>query len=476
MTDTTTTLVSPMAQGDSPVTILTIATPSLGDRSYIIHDGRNAAVIDPQRDIDRVLNAIVQAGVVVRHVLETHVHNDYVTGGYALAQATHATYWVAVEDDVRCPHSALVDGTTISLSPTVAIMAMSTPGHTHHHLSFALRVAGEEKAVFTGGSLLYGSMGRTDLSGTDSTVPLTHSQFHSAHRLASELPDTTEIYPTHGFGSFCAATPTRGTSSTIGQEKNNNPVFQFSEDDYVDHLISHFSAYPAYYVHMGPLNMAGPVAPDFSEPRQMDGAALRRAIAQHEWVVDIRDRFSFAKSHIPGSLWYGIEGPFITYLGWLIPWGTPLTLIGGSSRDVAHAQRELVRIGIDRPAGFAIADITEWEQSGKVHTHESRSFADLGQMPLSDLTILDVRLNEDWDQEHIDGARHIPLHQLPERVGELPSQPVWVHCASGYRAAVATSILLAHGHDAVAINDSFSNARTAGLSVVEDDAQSRSHK
>src|SRR5690606_34779743 len=206
------------------LTIATIETPSLGDRSYLVHDGEVALVVDPQRDIDRVLDLLAEHGVRLTDVFETHIHNDYVTGGLALAQRTGAAYHVNGEDEVSFERTPIADGEVVAIGDRIRMRAIATPGHTYTHLSYALSDGDEPVAVFTGGSLLYGATGRPDLLGSDHTDALVRHQHASAHRLAAELPDATEVFPTHGFGSFCSATQSAATESTIGEEKQQNPA------------------------------------------------------------------------------------------------------------------------------------------------------------------------------------------------------------------------------------------------------------
>ena len=344
------------------LTVLTIETASLGDRSYLVHDGTVAFVVDPQRDIDRVLDLLREHRVELTHVFETHIHNDYVTGGLALARATGADYLVNEDDDVTFERTPVRDGQTVPVGDRMRVTALATPGHTFTHLSYALDDAGtgETVGVFSGGSLLYGATGRPDLLGAEHTHDLVHLQHASAHRLAELLPDDAGVFPTHGFGSFCSATQSDATESTIGQEKQTNPVLTQDEETYVRELLDGLGAWPAYYVHMAPANASGPDAPDLSLPARADAGELRQRIEAGEWVVDLRNRTAFAAGHAPGSLNFGLDGAFSTYLGWLIPWGTPVTLLGETVEAVAEAQRELVRIGIDRPAAHATGGPEDW--------------------------------------------------------------------------------------------------------------------
>ncbi len=453
--------------------IVPIDTPTLGDRSYLAHDGTVAVVVDPQRDIDRVLALADEAGVTVTHVFETHIHNDYVTGGLALSQATGAAYHVNAADEVSYDRVPLSDGDLLQVSPTMRMRVIATPGHTYTHLSYALESAPqageafEPVGVFTGGSLLFGATGRPDLLGHEHTHDLVHHQFNSAHRLADELPAHTHVLPTHGFGSFCSAGSTGDTTaSTIGQERQQNPALTQEQERWVADTLAGLDAYPAYYAHMAPANSTGPDAPDLSAPAKADKDTLATRIAAGEWVVDLRTRTAFAAGHVTGTLNFGVDGQFATYLGWLIPWGTPLTLLGGSPEQVAEAQRELVRIGIDHLQGAATGTPTEWTD-GDLGTFERAAFADLAQVRHHrPVTVLDVRRASEFDDGHIDGAVNIPLHDLLDRVDDVPAGEVWVHCAGGYRASIAASVLAARAIPVVAIDDSFGeNAAAAGLPI-----------
>lgn len=452
-------------------TIVSLETPSLGDRSYLVHDGQVAFVVDPQRDTDRMLAAAEQAGVRITHVFETHIHNDYVTGGLALARHTGAQYLVNADDDVSFERVPVRDGDVVEVSPTLRVRALHTPGHTFTHLSYVLE--GEEPAVFSGGSLLFGSTGRPDLLGSDHTHALARHQHGSAHRLAAELSDDTQVMPTHGFGSFCAATSAgeSTTASTIGRERAVNPVLSQDEEDYVASVLAGLDAYPAYYVHMGPANAAGPSAADLSEPQRADKDELRRRLQDGEWLVDLRNRTAFAAGHVPGTFNIGLDGQFSTYLGWLIPWGTPVTLLGETAEQVAEAQRELVRIGIDRPAAAATGRPEEWTDE-PLATLDRATFADLAQVRHHRrVSVLDVRRVSEWRAGHLVGAVHIPIHEIVARMDEVPDGEVWVHCASGYRASIAASILAASGRRVVSVDDSYDRSAAASGLPIEDEGR-----
>ena len=420
--------------------VLPIETPALGDRSYLVHDGEAALVIDPQRDTDRVI---------------------------ALARAAGASYLVNADDPVAFDRTPVSDGDAVEIGG-MRVRVLATPGHTYTHLAYVVEAGGDVAGVFTGGSLLYGSTGRTDLLGPGATAALSRAQWASARRLARELPDTAPIFPTHGFGSFCSATQSAATSSTIGQEKLANPVLTLDERAYVESLLAGLDAWPAYYAHMAPANLAGPAGPDLSPPRPADAAELRRRIEAGEWVVDLRDRIAFAAGHVPGTFSIPLDQRFATYLGWLIPWGTPLTLLGDSPEQIAWAQRELARIGIDRLAAAATGRPETWAGERGVASMRLAKFGDLAAaMDAGEgrPVVLDVRRRLEWVESHIAGAVHIPLHELPGKIAELPPGDVWVHCESGYRSTVAASMLAARGRRVVGIDDDFASAAAAGLAL-----------
>jgi len=440
--------------------IITIETPSLGDRSYVLVDGDVAAVIDPQRDIDRIESLLAKRNLRLTHVFETHLHNDYVTGGLELASRTNAKYVLAADDKVGYEHNGAADGDEFMVGRLI-VRVVHTPGHTPTHLSYVVLDDGKPMAVFTGGSMLYGTVGRTDLISVESTEALTRAQFRSVRHLADELPGEVSVHPTHGFGSFCSSTATSGTdASTIDQEREQNLALTLDdEDEFVERLIGGLTAYPRYYSHMAPINRYGPAPVDLSPPEQVDPVEIRRRIHAGEWIVDLRSRKAFARGHLAGTLNFELGNSFVTYLGWMMKWETPITLVGDTVDEVTEAQRQMVRIGIDRPAGADDGGLKKWGEGGEIRNFRSVAFDDLATAMVNDaVVVLDVRRDDEWTAGRIDGAVHIPLPDLERRLGELPDGDVWVHCSSGYRASIAASMLDRAGRVAVAIDDDWAVA------------------
>jgi hydroxyacylglutathione hydrolase len=321
-------------------------------------------------------------------------------------------------------------------------------------------------AVFTGGSLLFGSVGRTDLVDPARTHELTHAQYHSARRLAAELPDESPVFPTHGFGSFCSSgTAAGGDDSTIAVERlRNDALISDDEDTFVERLIANLTAYPAYYVHMGPLNLLGPAAPDLSAPAPVDAAELAQRISAGDWVVDLRDRVAYAADHLNGTVSIALGDQFATYLGWLAPWGTPITLVGESPEQIAAAQRQLVRIGIDRLGGAATGSLDELTAAqSERRSYRRVDFAQARVQISAGDVVLDIRRDDEWADGHIADAVHVPLADLAARLGELPDGTVWVHCESGLRASIGASLIDRSGRDVVYIDDDYAHAAVAGF-------------
>ncbi|MEU0285717.1 rhodanese-like domain-containing protein [Streptomyces sp. NPDC052492] len=447
----------------------TLEFEGLGNRSYLAGGAAAAVVIDPPRDIDQVIAAAARRGVRIAYVAETHVHNDYVTGGLELARVTGAAYLVPAAAHVSFARTPVADGDTEDVDAGLVLRAIATPGHTPHHTSYVLEEDGRGAAAFTGGSLLIGTVGRPDLVEPRLTEQLARDQHASAHRLAAELDDDVPVLPTHGFGSFCSSAQADGDASTIGKERTSNDAFTLDVDTFVQRMLAGLEDVPAYYAHMGPANAAGPAPVDLTPPERADAGEISSRLAAGEWVVDLRSRMAFAEGHVAGSFNFEGEGKLATYLAWLIPWGKPVTLLAETPEQVADAQRELARVGIDRPAAAATGDPAGWVREGEHLVSFPRArFADLADARRrgDDVVVLDVRRDSERAGGHIDGSVHIPVHALHGRIGEVPDGTVWVHCAGGMRAAIAASLLHAAGRDVVAVDDGFDAATEAGLSLA----------
>jgi Zn-dependent hydrolases, including glyoxylases len=427
--------------------IETISTRSLGNSSHLLVSGDEAALVDPQRDAWRMLRACRSRGLTLRYVFETHVHNDYVSGALEVSAQTGAQVVAPRGGRYAFAHRAVADGDEIALGE-VTVRAMETPGHTPEHTSYVVFGDGHPTplAAFTGGSLMCGAAGRTDLLGDQHTAELTRAQYRSLRRLAL-LPDATPVLPTHGAGSFCAAGASAGgPTSTIGAERRTNPALLVADDaDFVQERLALFAPHPTYYRHMAPINRTGPVllgAPP-TVPA-LSATTVARLVDAGVTVVDARDRRSFAAAHLPGSVNVELDDAFASYVGWVVPFGAPLVLVlpDPVAVSAAEAAAQLLRIGYDSVAGFLAGGVHRWQAAGRsVRSYRVAGIAQLAAR-LGQVHVLDVRQPRELQFGGIPGSLQIFVGDLPGRLADIPrSREVWTVCASGRRAALAASLL-----------------------------------
>jgi len=424
--------------------VTTIPTAGLGDATYLLtHDG-GGVIVDPQRDVERFERAVLDAGIRLTHVLETHIHNDYVSGGRELARRTGARLVMPAAAGVAFDHLPAFHNEDLP-GGSVLIRPLHTPGHTPEHMSYAILVDGEVVAVFSGGSLLVGAAGRSDLLGEDRAEQLARLQYLSVHRLAG-LPDATGLYPTHGEGSFCTASGAGRSVSTIGMERRTNPVLAYPDvDAFVVGQLAGLQPFPAYYAHMGPINLMGP------EPLRGHGVDVLDPsdLPDRARLVDIRPRAAYAAGHIPGSLGLEMSDQVAVWAGWLLPFDNPVVLVAEPGQNAEEVARQFGRIGFDNVLGV-VYGVSGWvEAGGSVASFETRTTGELAEAMAAgaDPQVLDVRSPGEWEAIHLAGSVHRYVPQLKEGLpdGLDRSEAVWVICGSGYRAFAASAFLEAAG-------------------------------
>jgi glyoxylase-like metal-dependent hydrolase (beta-lactamase superfamily II)/rhodanese-related sulfurtransferase len=457
---------------DPTLDVVTLETPWLGNHSYVVLDMAHdlAIAVDPPRDVDRVERIVDERHARLALVVETHRHADYVSGGLQLARSHGAVYGVPPgAPEPAFDYEPVVDGTTLAAG-SLLLRAVSTPGHTAHHVAYVLEYDGVVHAVFTGGSLLHGAVGRTDLVDAGATRSLAELQWQSARRL-STLPAETAVLPTHGFGSFCSAAPvSRSGTSTVGEECQTNAALTSACTEFVGTLLAGYDAVPAYYARTPALNAAGPPPIDLSLPRQLDASELLARIDAGEWVVDLRARRTFAAGHVPGTLSFDAGGNTGVYLAWMLPPGAEVTLLGDDTEQVCRVRRQLAIVGVDRVAGTALGRPVDWiGPQIETRAYPVSGFAAVtSERADPGIRVLDVRNRAEWDCSHIEGATHIPVPELIDRIDELPPPgraELWVHCQTGFRGAIAASILEQAGHAVVLVDEPFGAAAEAGLPI-----------
>lgn len=420
----------------------------LGNSSYLVGlAGGRALLVDPDRNVQRYLDAAGANGWHIDAVFETHLHADFVSGAHEIAAATGATLFLPRDADVRLRHEPVDAGGRVTFGG-IEIEAFGSPGHTPEHLSYALRSSGGPPALFSGGSLLVGGAARTDLVSPEMTEPLTRAQFRSLRAAFNALSDETLLYPTHGGGSFCSAGAGSARTSTLGAERASNPMLEIDDEEaFARWFPTTFPAAPAYYFRMRAFNAAGPrlvreipapwrlTAPDFD-------AARREAV-----VVDLRPMDAYARSHVPGALSIAMRDVFAVWLGWLVQEGAPLLFVGDET-EVSDAVDQALLVGYERFAGFLDGGMPAWERAGLAVESSALIDAARARDALREGALaLDVRERDEYGTGHIPGALHVPLGELARRVDEIPGdRPAVVYCGHGERAASAVSILDRAGH------------------------------
>lgn len=425
--------------------------PGLGHSSYLIGSERTgaAAVIDPRRDYRVYLEAARDAGLHIRYVLETHVHNDFLSGAHALAQASGATHLAPAGAGLQFDHHPLGDGDRVELGE-LEVTAWLTPGHTPEHMSFVVTDHGRADVpvlVFSGGDLLVGAVGRPDLLGMELGRELAPKLHDSLFGRLLTLEDYVEVLPTHGAGSLCGKGISGKRTTTIGYERRFNEALQQPDKDgFIRYVLEGNPGIPTYYRRMRPGNQAGATGWNSAVPIALEVADVEH-LAQHDAIViDTRSHPAFAGGHIPGSINIGLGDSLVTWTGWMVPATVPLVLVLGSDQDWERVTTTLGRIGFEQVAGYLRGGIAAWVESGRsTATLESLS-VDRLRRELRDLRLVDVRNQSEWDGGHVHGAIHIPLDQLPDRLDEVRgSGPLAVICGSGYRSSLACSLLLRAG-------------------------------
>ncbi|HLQ61329.1 MAG TPA: rhodanese-like domain-containing protein [Candidatus Acidoferrales bacterium] len=426
-----------------------LAASELGNTSFLVADpdAGEAVAVDPFRDVAQYLEKADGLGTRITASLETHVHNDFVSGARELEKEAGAAIWAAADAGLQFPHQGLRPKSEVAVG-RFRLEARHTPGHTPQHLSFLLRSeSGRPLAIFSGGALMVGAIARTDLFGPHLATHLALDAFKTLHVRLRELPDEVAVYPTHGGGSFCAAGPGGRQSTTMGRERETNPFLLTTELMPFIARTLHTGAYPAYYRRMGELNRRGAplLGRDLPPLKALDAGRVAELKEAGSAVIDVRSGRDFDRGHLPGSFCVGLEGPFSAWVGWIVSRERSIVLTGGTPGQLQLAQRQLLRIGYDGVEGYLEGGLEAWQESGRpVTTFETAEIDDLATWILSaePVTVVDARNEDEWVHGHVPGALHIPVPEIRHHVDELPlDAPVAVHCGVGYRAAIAASLL-----------------------------------
>jgi hydroxyacylglutathione hydrolase len=460
-----------------------VVVNGLGHLSTLIADESSgvAAVIDPRRDVDVYLDAAREADVRIVTVVETHLHNDYVSGAKELAQLTGATHIIGAGAELRYEHRPVRDQDAFDVG-YLRFTALHTPGHTPEHMAYAVvdaSRAGETLLLFTGGSLLVGAVGRTDLLGEQHAIPYAHDMHRTLRDVVLPHADFVTVFPTHGAGSLCSTGIASTPWSTIGYERRHNPMLRPIVDGkdieaFVTTLLGRQPAFPTYFARMRPLNQAGPtpIGARIPDARPMAYDEVRAATAGGARIVDLRSPAAFAVQHVPGSLSIPAGSSFGTWLGWTVEPDQAIVLVLDEPDDWDDAIRQALRIGHEGVVGHLRGGFQAWTAGGgDIEAHDGLSVEQLAALqsgggPDAPL-VIDVRQATEFASGHIPGSVHIAAGDLAERLAELPrDRPIATVCASGYRSSVAASLLAEAGFQQISwVADGLPAWKAAGLPV-----------
>lgn len=412
----------------------------LAHASYLIGSEGEAAIVDPQRDVDHYIDEAKRRGLTIKYVIETHLHADFVSGHRELAQRTGAQIVISRHANAEFPHRSVTDGDVLRVG-TVQLKALETPGHTPESVSWLVIESGEPRKVLTGDTLFIGDVGRPDLAGGRGFTPesMAGTLYDSIHQKLLTLPDAVEVWPAHGAGSACGKNISKESFSTIGAQRQTNYALRpMSRDEFVELMTADLPEAPPYFPldaeinRMGARPLADVTAPEIDSARV---AALRKEGAV---VLDVRNYQAFGGGHIRGAINIGLEGQFASWCGTLLSPKDAIVVFAETDAAATEAVMRLARVGLENAVGYIQAP--HW--SGQRVTLPQMSVAELRQ---SNLPVLDVRRTPEYASGHVPGARHIPLHELPCRAEEVPPGPLAVICGGGYRSSIAASLLARSG-------------------------------
>ena len=426
----------------------------LAHASYMLGSEGVAAVVDPQRDVDIYLEEAGKQNLKIAYIIETHLHADFVSGHHELAQRTSAEIVLGAQAGAKFPYRGVKDGDEIRMGRSI-LRFLETPGHTDESICVLvtdLDRSQEPWAVLTGDTLFIGEVGRPDLSPVHSAQELASLLYDSLHNKLLKLPDSVEVHPAHGAGSLCGRNISPERQSTIGKERAFNYALRpMSHEDFVTLMTADLPERPEYFGKDVEINRTGaPSLTERAKPPALTPAEVARRQKDGALVLDTRPAAQFGAGSIPGSLHIALSGQYATWAGMLIGLDKPVILVTDEEERVEESAVRLARVGIEKIIGYLGGGILAWQQAGlPLNEVPQISVLQLHEQLTEDpqsFTILDVRRRPEWEAGHLEQATLMPLHKLREELNGLDrSRPIAVHCKSGYRSSIATSILKSKG-------------------------------
>jgi glyoxylase-like metal-dependent hydrolase (beta-lactamase superfamily II)/rhodanese-related sulfurtransferase len=448
----------------------------LAHASYMLGSQGEAAVVDPQRDVDIYLKAASEQGLTIRHIFETHLHADFVSGHKELAERTGARIYIGARAGAKFPHVAVGDGFEVKVGE-LSLRVLETPGHTPESICIAVTDPAKPVkpwAVLTGDTLFIGDVGRPDLSKTHTPPELAALLYDSLHQKLLTLPDETKVFPAHGAGSLCGRNMRADRSSTIGTERLTNYALQIaSREEFVRTMTSNLPARPDYFLQDAEINRQGAATLDqLGELPAIPAAQLKEMLADDVLVLDVRPMDQFAAGHVPGSVSISLSGQFASWAGTVLGLAARPVLVAESREQVEEARLRLARVGIDAGTGYLENGVAGWREAGYELARTAQITVEELRAREGELDVLDVRREGEWQAGHIAGADWWPVDKFST---ELPpirrNRSVAVHCKSGYRSMIACSLLQKAGYsNVINVAGGFDAWQKAGLPVEAGEA------
>ncbi|MGO8796029.1 MAG: MBL fold metallo-hydrolase [Candidatus Sulfotelmatobacter sp.] len=450
----------------------------LAHASYMLASEGEAVVVDPQRDVENYLQAAEANDLRIRHIFETHLHADFVSGHQELAARTGAQIYIGAEAEAAFPHVPLRDGFQLQVGK-VRIAALETPGHTPESMCFV--VTDEEKsdepwAILTGDTLFLGDVGRPDLSKRYTPAQLAGMLYDNLHNKILKLADDVLVYPAHGAGSLCGRNMRAERVSTIGTERLTNYALQIkSREEFVQQLTSNLPARPEYFLQDAEINRTGAATlSDLPTLPPVEPAELKTLLAEGGIALDVRPGEKFAAGHVPGSISIALSGQFASWAGALLGLASRPVLIAESTEALSEARTRLARVGLEGVRGFLKGGVEAWRAAGLPLATLSQISAQAlsDKLHVSDTQVLDVRREPEWEAGHIEGAVWWPLDNFKVAPPEIDrNAPIAVHCKGGYRSMIACSLLQRAGfQNVVDVIGGFDSWQQASLPFVKERA------
>ena len=446
----------------------------LAHASYMLGSEGEAVVVDPQRDVDLYLTAAQENGLTIRHIVETHLHADFVSGHKELAARTGARIYFGAQAGATFPHVAVQDGFELAFG-RARIKFLETPGHTMESICLVVTSDDEKAAkpwaVLTGDTLFIGDVGRPDLSRTLTPQQLAGMLYDSLHDKLMKLPDEVLVYPAHGAGSLCGRNMRAERSSTIGTERLTNYALQIpTREDFIQQLTSNLPARPEYFLQDAEINRGGaPALSELPELKAVAPAELKSMLDEGVIALDIRPGEQFAAGHVPGSVNIPLSGQFASWAGTILGLSSRPVLIADVPEQLTEARLRLARVGIEAERGYLEGGVAGWKSAGfDLATLREITVQELQrQLPKNGIQVLDVRREAEFMAGHIDEASWWPLDRFRISPPEVDLNiPLAVHCQSGYRSIIACSLLQRAGfQNVVNVSGGFGAWQEAKLPV-----------